>query len=513
MWLHTFCAPVLPLVTLSGLIRPFAPKLPPRSCVKYLHDDTKQPGAAHFKRELKFSPALEALVRKPQDRYVDTQTASERPGPERDQIQEPSVAARNSKGKRAQPPALGELTRKAQDTHLNVQNQDASEKSGLEKDQIEKHTVATREPKILSERKPNQAQTMKAYHEKARSEGYRSLAEYNHATLVRDIEAANRRKLAEDPTYEPLPLPDMECRSPTVKRRKASIRCPDPACHSKRFLDERTLEDHPRRCHGAPREKTLYKCKHPDCDKHFNTKGGASNHFSRSHGPFLICPICEKSYVDNDRLRHHLVHIHGIERNEANDHIPPKRSGPSPVCETSLVDKNTLDIQHGLEGLLVRSFIRDKTAHKCSICDKALSDKLTFQLHLTHIHGMDKEEIKHHTSRHGPGPKCAMCENSFSDQECLTSHLVNVHGIEKSLAGLYTREETRIKCPVCPKTYKSKRYLRVHMTNIHRMERKQVMHLTGRQGSGPMTCSECKRRFSSKQALKNHLVARHGMVG
>lgn len=557
MWLHTFSRPVLPLVTLSGLIRPFAQKLPPGYCVKYLHDDTKQPGAEPFKRGLKFSPALEALVGKPQDKYVDIQTASEKPGLKKDQTQEPTVAAqkpkalskrrcdrtkasdaeitseklvleedqieehtvaaRKPKGKRAQSPALGKLTRKAQDTYLNVQNHDASENPGLEKDQIEKRTVATREPKILSERKPNQVQIMKAYHEKARSEGYRNLAEYNHAVVVRDIEAANRRKLAEDPTYEPLPLPDMASRPPPVKRRKASVRCHDPACHSKRFLNETTLRVHLRRCHGARLEETPYKCKHPDCDEHFETKEGASKHFSRSHGPRPICPICERSYVDNNSLRHHLVHIHGMERNGAKDHIPFKRSGPiCPVCETSLVDKDTLDThlaeKHGMEGILVRSFIRDKTAHKCSICDKALSDKSTFQRHLANIHGMDEEEIKHYTRRQGPGPKCAVCENSFADQESLTSHLVNVHGMERSLAGLYTREETRLKCPVCPKTFRFKKTLRVHMTNVHGMEKKQVMHLTGRQGSGPMTCSECKSRFSSKRALKYHLVARHGMV-
>ena len=52
----------------------------------------------------------------------------------------------------------------------------------------------------------------KEYIEAQRANGWLALRERHHAELLRDIEAANKRKLAEDPTFIPTPLPELESR-------------------------------------------------------------------------------------------------------------------------------------------------------------------------------------------------------------------------------------------------------------------------------------------------------------
>jgi hypothetical protein len=75
--------------------------------------------------------------------------------------------------------------------------------------------------------------SLKIASEKQRASGYREVRERRRVQLLRDIEAANQRKLAEDPTFEPPPpLPDLPDRASANPRLGYQV-CPRPGCHAR----------------------------------------------------------------------------------------------------------------------------------------------------------------------------------------------------------------------------------------------------------------------------------------
>ena len=123
------------------------------------------------------------------------------------------------------------------------------------------------------------------------------------------------RKLAEDPTFVPSPLPDFESMPRIAHRRKSpTIPFPEPGCKSK-LLTERTLATHILNKHTYSRYSidTPHKCKDPSCNKYFPTTQKASIHYSKIHGTQKPqCPLCDRIYSNPSHWRKHLLLVHGI---------------------------------------------------------------------------------------------------------------------------------------------------------------------------------------------------------
>jgi hypothetical protein len=146
--------------------------------------------------------------------------------------------------------------------------------------------------------------------EKLRASGYRGMRESSRAALLRDMEAVNKRKLAEDPTYEPPPLPEIHI-EPQTPRRVGYLVCPRPGCRA-RCKDETNIKDHIRRIHdGGYSLETPYKCELASCASYFETPKIARRHFLRVHQAVKArCPLCDRELY-KDKLKKHLRDLHG----------------------------------------------------------------------------------------------------------------------------------------------------------------------------------------------------------
>lgn len=160
---------------------------------------------------------------------------------------------------------------------------------------------------------------LKRYHAEQQALGYLESRQRYHAELLRNIEVANQRRLAEDPTFIPPALPDLDSR-PRVRyppRRSGTIPCPEPGCNSK-LSNERTLAIHIQRKHSYYSMETSHKCKDPSCNKYFPTEKKALAHLNGVHRRRKPpCPVCDRIFSSPTALKQHLLQIHGIQPSPA----------------------------------------------------------------------------------------------------------------------------------------------------------------------------------------------------
>jgi hypothetical protein len=152
---------------------------------------------------------------------------------------------------------------------------------------------------------------LKIASEKQWASGYREVRERCRAQLLRDIEAANQRKLAEDPTFEPPPpLPDLPDRASANPRLGYQV-CPRPGCHA-RCKNEATMEIHIRKMHeGGYSEETPHKCKFASCNNFYESAQKAHRHFQKVHeAPKVRCPWCDRELSSKYNLNRHLRQVH-----------------------------------------------------------------------------------------------------------------------------------------------------------------------------------------------------------
>jgi hypothetical protein len=239
MW-QTSSRALLDLVSVRGF--KLASKFAPFSQVKYLHDSAKQPDAVVKSEHL---PTVDKTKS-----TLDTKIAVEEPGLAKDK--DKPATPRYSKGKYPnQIAALGK--------RIEVQR-------ALGFPNLQGHPA---QKKYIEDQRAAGFPILEKASEVLRASGYRGFREGKRAALLRDIEAANKRKLAEDPTYKPPPLPDFDINSgPKAKTSRAGyMKCPRPGCPS-RCKDETTMKIHLRRMHNEGySEETPYKCEFASCNR------------------------------------------------------------------------------------------------------------------------------------------------------------------------------------------------------------------------------------------------------
>jgi hypothetical protein len=341
MWLQTASRAVLNLISTRGLTRPFAPKFAPFPQVKYLHvhDGTKQPDA-EVKTESEGSSAPDQLTPGAQNGDIDAKIALEsnlakdkdvhtaaprysrgkhpnsaanqlRYNEEQRALGWPKLKARNEQQRALGWPKLKAGREKFQQEQRALGSQNAWQ--GVKKAVEAQRAAGFPHQKALAEKQRAAGwHSLKAYHEKARAEGYK-IAEVHHAKLSRDMAAANERKLAEDPTFQPLPLPVLGSRAaPTRINKRGTVLCPHRGCRSQ-FSDEKKLKTHLINKHNEGHsEEAPHKCDFAGCNLSFETKAKARRHFKYVHTlPTAKCPLCDRVICNKYRLEYHLREIHG----------------------------------------------------------------------------------------------------------------------------------------------------------------------------------------------------------
>jgi hypothetical protein len=106
------------------------------------------------------------------------------------------------------------------------------------------------------------------------------------ARLLRDVQAANMRKLAKDPTYVPQP------RLEPIPRREQScvptIPCPKSGCQ-KLYKNERSLKYHLHRDDPSFSAETPYKCEHDGCGNILRDRAQGERSLSPSSSRYSVC--------------------------------------------------------------------------------------------------------------------------------------------------------------------------------------------------------------------------------
>jgi hypothetical protein len=116
--------------------------------------------------------------------------------------------------------------------------------------------------------------------------------------LMAAIEATNKRKQEEDPSFVPPPV--KRPTAPKYTHTKTTTKC--TLCKAK--LTEGGVAQHIGSAHGIWGEDRPFKCALATCDKHFKTEKDAEIHHSNCHSPKVKCPDCSKEYGPHTLNRH-----------------------------------------------------------------------------------------------------------------------------------------------------------------------------------------------------------------
>jgi hypothetical protein len=319
-WLQTSSRTVLHLASTRGLLQPFASQFALFSQAKYLHNTTKQSDVA-VKSESEDSSPVDPRKLGPKNETHDTKYAKEEPGLANDKEDHTATAKPqyapgmhpNSVAARArfieEQRALGWPVAKSHPSIVAGRKRMVEEQRALGFPRLKAGGPARE--RYLEEQRAIGFPLLKIAVETQRASGYREMRERRRADLLRDIEAANQRKLAEDATFEPPPpLPDLQDRSPFNPRREYPL-CPRPGCYA-RCKNETTMKIHLRKMHdGGYSEETPHKCKLASCNQYYETAQQAQRHFRRVHeGVKAKCPWCDRELSSKEQLKRHLRGVH-----------------------------------------------------------------------------------------------------------------------------------------------------------------------------------------------------------
>jgi hypothetical protein len=149
----------------------------------------------------------------------------------------------------------------------------------------------------------------------SRATGFQHFREYDkkrqrvyYDKLQIDIEATNKRKAAEDPSFEPPPVKKFEQR--VVKKKRGTIPCTIKGCKSK-LSNEDTLKDHLSLTHGLWSLERPYQCPDEGCHRYYATEDAAKEHNYVAHTRGKVeCPTCGRKMTVR-HLPEHRRDMHG----------------------------------------------------------------------------------------------------------------------------------------------------------------------------------------------------------
>lgn len=198
------------------------------------------------------------------------------------------------------------------------------------------------------------------------------------------------------------------------------------------------------------------------------------------------CNICCLDLESIDSLSQHNAELHGIENNGTLF----KCFG----CEKRFKSRKTR-ISHEVnfcKGL--------KDGYKCTICDRFLPKRCTYEFHMRDHRHNTLTELPEHIF------KCSKCVKLFKTKELLKLHMVE-HGKEKNFV-----------CDICGRVFTRQDYLHKHKLTHSGVKSHQcphcefratqrsslTVHIRKHTGERPYSCDMCPQRCISSSNLRAH---------
>lgn len=229
-----------------------------------------------------------------------------------------------------------------------------------------------------------------------------------------------------------------------------------------------------------------YKCDHPGCDKAYTNSSHLKRHV-QTHNSVqkkLQCNKCFLTISNLHNLKRHYIRVHS-------DH--------------NVLTCNECNAVFNRKRQLIHHMIKHfgSVSYKCGTCNKMYINLTRLKRHeISHEKGEKSypcpmpqcSEVfnkwallcKHKKTQHVNDYKCNQCGKQFSRMRWLTQH-TKIHAEPKSF----------IPCPYdkCDRKYMYRSNLKNHIKIYHLNEK--------------FTCDICKREFSSKRRLKEHIMRIH----
>lgn len=123
----------------------------------------------------------------------------------------------------------------------------------------------------------------------------------------------------------------------------------------------------------------------------------------------------------------------------------------------------------------VASHVRDDQKKSCKMCGKKFRKQEALEMHIK----IDHAGYKPHRCPH------PTCEKTFRLKDKLKLHLMVMH-----------EKKRPHPCAKCEKSYRTKYHLKIHDVSQHQQQG----------GDASIGCSQCKRKFFTRQALEKHVL-------
>ena len=178
--------------------------------------------------------------------------------------------------------------------------------------------------------------------------------------------------------------------------------------------------------------------------------------------PHLKCPECDKIFVKNHSLEHHMRVIHKKTQEEIVAIVHEKKTLlKCSACEKSYSTAYKMQVHF--------EFVHEgKNGFECNLCGKKYAMQYPLKCHIESIH----EGIKPHV--------CHLCGYATSNKAILKNHIAIVHEGQRPYS-----------CDTCEKTFKRNTTLKNHKALAH-------------DGKKPFKCHTCDKTFVLKQDMQKH---------
>ena len=256
----------------------------------------------------------------------------------------------------------------------------------------------------------------------------------------------------------------------------------------KNFAKQQTLDNHVFVAHKDKCDSAGLTC--DKCGRHYVTLQQLKQHLAVVHRQkFYICTLCERIVTVRRKLKEHLSDEHNL-------NLPHKDTYVCDQCHKSFACSASLNFHLETEHSLT------DTCH-CPECDKRFVSQVLLTAHLMEHHDFDpfksnltsnSMEVRQPTLNPKKF-KCEVCGHFLKSKDTLLTHTLQMH----------QKESHKYACDECDHTTFEAARLRRHKFEVHLKGRKRIRIKN-------IPCSECDKKFVTKEILAQHLLNEHNIL-